>query len=888
MADRPNVIITQVEETPISTPGTPTLEPAILGDLRLAVVKGDTSTTYNQSLGTTVSYPLLELLATPIVRFVDDRVLGKHETERVYTEWDILEDAQDMTSDLLEATDPIGFLEREEVGFTGAGPFVMASKPLIRDTIQLRDVIVTVTPADVEIDDIFDVTINGVKFSFTATAATVANVTLGLVTAINGGTEPVTATDNTTDLTLSPDVVTVPFTVVTATTNKTAGVDDQTLVLSETFFAEADDFTVDYDTGTITVVGSSSLATHLGSGAIKVSYSPRPAASVVVNLLFEDTFSTVPNQPVTFRLQPDDYVATTTSVKLLKDISFPNISNVSLNSEPQTFSNTALDSADVDITLNNGGVISGSISVSSAAGTVYEETKDWKVKDLTTGELTLLSDAGSAPADGGQIDKDDVSVVFVTYQAKFPGLPKILVTYTASRVARDETLLRLTTREDLEAIAGETVGWKSEIGPYNPLLFGMAVAQDVAGGNIVAGTPFRADNTSEVFELLSKNELYSLVPMTPDVSLASLVKGHVDTESLPVNGQERVLIFSPETRLERSVYPFGDLQDAVGVAFLDNVNGIVFDPNFTTSLTDSTLGDPRPGDFVEILGKQLKITGVSISGSDAAYFVDGASVAFPTAEDAASIPTVTGTPPGSFSETHAVAYRVIRKLQRTEIVDLAKGIRVGFDDRRSWMLLPDIVKLSFTSDISPASLGATILDLPGFIRGAHIAGLRTVTLANQAYTNFVLTGFTGARHTNEFFTRSEVDDLIEDGIDLAVVEGSSLRSLRSITTDVTTIGNAEQSIITTVDFGVKTLRGVLEQFLGVYNVTDNTLNLLRFAVQGVEASLRNSQSERTGPIVLRIDVVELKESDEFKDRVEMTLRFVISAPLNVIEVTVLF
>ncbi len=880
MADRPNVIITQVEETPISTPGTPTLEPAILGDLRLAVVKGDTSTTYNQSLGTTVSYPLLELLATPIVRFVDDRVLGKHETERVYTEWDILEDAQDMISDLLEATDPIGFLEREEVGFTGAGPFVMASKPLIRDTIQLRDVIVTITPASVEIDDIFDVTINGTKFSFTATAATPANVTLGLTTAINLGSEPVTATDNTTDLTLSPDVVTVPFTVVTATTNKTAGVDDQTLVLSETFFAEADDFTVDYDTGTITVVGSSSLDTHLGSGAIKVSYSPRPAGSVVVNLLFEDTFSTVPNQPVTFRLQPDDFVATTTSVKLLKDISFPSNSNISLSSEPQTFSNTALDSADVDITLTNGDLITGSISVVSASGTIYTETTDWEVKDAVTGELTLKN--------GGQIDDDDVSVVFVTYQAKFPGLPKILVTYTASRVARDETLLRLTTREDLEAIAGETVGWKSEIGPYNPLLFGMAVAQDVAGGNIVAGTPFRADNTSEVFDLLSKNELYSLVPMTPDVSLASLVKGHVDIESLPVNGQERVLIFSPETRTQRSVYPFDDLQDAVGVAFLDNVNGIVFDPNFTASLTDSTLGNPRPGDFVEILGKQLKITGVSISGSDAAYFVDGASVAFPTAEDAASIPTVTGTPPGSFSETHAVAYRVVRKLQRTEMVDLAKGIRTSFDDRRSWLLLPDIVKLSFTSDISPASLGATILDLPGFTRGAHIAGLRTVTLANQAYTNFVLTGFTGARHTNEFFTRSEVDDLIEDGIDLAVVEGTSLRSLRSLTTDATTIGNAEQSIITTVDFGVKTLRGVLEQFLGIYNVTDNTLNILRFAVQGVEASLRNTQSDRTGPVVKRIDVVELKESDEFKDRVEMTLRFVISAPLNVIEVTVLF
>lgn len=89
------------------------------------------------------------------------------------------------------------------------------------------------TPANVEVGDIFTLTCAGESVSFTATATSVANVTAGLVAAWNASTEPahteITATDNTTYLTLTHDTAGVDFDVTSSVTNSSGGTDDQVL-----------------------------------------------------------------------------------------------------------------------------------------------------------------------------------------------------------------------------------------------------------------------------------------------------------------------------------------------------------------------------------------------------------------------------------------------------------------------------------------------------------------------------------------------------------------------------------------------------------------------------------------------------------------------------------
>lgn len=90
----------------------------------------------------------------------------------------------------------------------------------------------SITPANVEIADVFTVTMNGKTISVVATAATVANVTALLTAAWNASTIPefaeVTATDATTKVTLTADKAGRPFTV-TASAVDGGGSDTQTL-----------------------------------------------------------------------------------------------------------------------------------------------------------------------------------------------------------------------------------------------------------------------------------------------------------------------------------------------------------------------------------------------------------------------------------------------------------------------------------------------------------------------------------------------------------------------------------------------------------------------------------------------------------------------------------
>jgi hypothetical protein len=84
----------------------------------------------------------------------------------------------------------------------------------------------TITPANVNIGNIFSVTINGKTVSFTATAATVANVTTGLASALSSSTIPefqeIAWTNQTTYIKAESVVEGVPFTQTSSASGGTA------------------------------------------------------------------------------------------------------------------------------------------------------------------------------------------------------------------------------------------------------------------------------------------------------------------------------------------------------------------------------------------------------------------------------------------------------------------------------------------------------------------------------------------------------------------------------------------------------------------------------------------------------------------------------------------
>lgn len=100
----------------------------------------------------------------------------------------------------------------------------MATKVFRGDAVAVAQVN-TVTPASVTIGNIFTLTINGKSISYTAAAATVADVTAGLAAAVAASSIPefaeVTAADNTTNLTLTASTAGRPFTQTSSSADGT-------------------------------------------------------------------------------------------------------------------------------------------------------------------------------------------------------------------------------------------------------------------------------------------------------------------------------------------------------------------------------------------------------------------------------------------------------------------------------------------------------------------------------------------------------------------------------------------------------------------------------------------------------------------------------------------
>lgn len=160
------------------------------------------------SLASLVKVTITKLTTAPTrVGFGTPLVMGFHtvfpERTRIYTA------VADMVTDGFATTDP-------EVAAVTA---LFSQNPRPTRAIVGRrenptDMSVKLTPIPKDSTQ-YDVTINGTVFSFVSDAsATIAEIVTGLEVAINAGSEPVTATDNATDLQLDADVAGDLFTLV--------------------------------------------------------------------------------------------------------------------------------------------------------------------------------------------------------------------------------------------------------------------------------------------------------------------------------------------------------------------------------------------------------------------------------------------------------------------------------------------------------------------------------------------------------------------------------------------------------------------------------------------------------------------------------------------------
>jgi hypothetical protein len=108
-------------------------------------------------------------------------------------------------------------------------------------------------------------------------------------------------------------------------------------------------------------------------------------------------------------------------------------------------------------------------------------------------------------------------------------------------------------------------------------------------------------------------------------------------------------------------------------------------------------------------------------------------------------------------------------------------------------------------------------------------------------------------------------------------------TIHQLTTDPNTLESGEFSVVKNFDFVSLFFVDILEEFLGTYNVYDETLTLIRAAINIGGETLRLRTYAKIGAPLTAFSIIDLAQSPTSADRINAHLSVGLPKPLNNIE-----
>lgn len=245
---------------------------------------------------------------------------------------------------------------------------------------------------------------------------------------------------------------------------------------------------------------------------------------------------------------------------------------------------------------------------------------------------------------------------------------------------------------------------------------------------------------------------------------------------------------------------------------------------------------------------------------------------------------------GGVVDTAAVRYRVRRLLTKDNQVTALVALAQSYSSKRVTMVWPDRVTViglkdgSLTRSNSAPLVAAPATSQPGYYLAALVGGAAAALPPQHGLTNLGLGGVRIEEHSSNYFTDRQLSMLSDGGwfVMQQLTPESLPYCIHQLTTNPTALETGEFSVVRTVDFNSLFLQRVLEPFIGVYNVTDESLGAVSLALrQGID-SLKLRKVARIGAPVLSGEVTSVQVSEATADRLEVYVTLRIPRPLNTI------
>ena len=443
---------------------------------------------------------------------------------------------------------------------------------------------------------------------------------------------------------------------------------------------------------------------------------------------------------------------------------------------------------------------------------------------------------------------------------------KIYITYNAVRNEAIGDMIKIDDRDKIEELIGR-------ISINNPLAYAVDKCMEESNFKSVYYFPVQTDDEDgyqAFLNIIEKDDTpYCLVPLTFDSDIHDLFIAHVNEMSQPQHGKWRRVFFSRERP---------EIKYLFDVWYKPNSTD---EEDFLATVTDYIATSDTDYIFVEASedGSPNFISAGVVEGDyyRTSYRINNQGVLEWTDYEIAGVISETTlllkTGPSSPISTPE-KFTIYRNLSSAGMVVELKAVTDAIDDRRVCCFYPDY--LTDNDDLL----------VPAYYACSAVAGLVNATPAHQGLTNYSLKGFKAADRSLIDMTLTDLDNLADSGWFILTQDKKTdpVFVRHQLTTNVSVLEFQELSIGRNVDNISKFFKAILDPMIGIYNINDDTLDLIRTNLEAGIEDLKSVEDTQAGPQLIDARIIQLYQDPDFKDQVRVDMILTIPYPLNNLEV----
>lgn len=466
-------------------------------------------------------------------------------------------------------------------------------------------------------------------------------------------------------------------------------------------------------------------------------------------------------------------------------------------------------------------------------------------------------------------------------------------------VAGKPSMLTFANETEVESLVGP-------IQPDNPLAFGLAMAlgamvnTQVAGvgiDTVTADAPYgTAEAYDRAFEMLERFEIHTLATLTFDHQVGIKAAAHCNAMS-DIDGKlERRALLAIEMPTEEAPYAvlsdemtIGEESPALSGKFELTLatKDIVSELNGKTTATGKVLAISsgteltaedgvwldRPGDAYRYL-----VTGIIDQNTIRieAYYPFSPESGPGTGGNGDGYYKTDVDSLGSFVVSGEACTVNIRQAAITLTTTSGKAAAIATIGSYATQLSTKSALVTLAPSVG-VDVAGTIMAVEGFYASAIWAGMSAYQPVKQGFTNFPIPGLVTVYGTSDTFTDAQM--AAAGGINWLVQDGTFVKSRFQLTTDTTSLEVREWSIVRSLDLIAKSVRSILNKYLGVYTSDDATLQQASMELSALAGQL-------SGTAAARVTVTSVAGSKDSPDKLAATVTVRPWYAINGIDITI--